>query len=146
MVGSIEVTCWADTYQHTAELWVEGNILLVQGKVRARQEGVQVVCDEVQLYQPREMQPSDDTAPPPGGYRLRIAIAQTNNEKEDLDRFQRILEAIRRYPGENKVLLSIMRGGSRVNVEMPNISTGYCRELHEQLAELVSEDGLRLEA
>jgi len=146
LVGSIEVTCWADTYQQTAGLWVEGNILLVQGKVRARQDGVQVVCDEVELYQPREMQPSDDAPPTPGECRLRIAIAQTDDEKEDLARLQRILDAVKRYPGENKVLLSIARGASRINVEMPNISTGYCRELHDQLVELVSEDGLRLEA
>jgi DNA polymerase III alpha subunit len=146
LVGSIEVTCWADTYQQTAGIWVEGNILLVQGKVRARQDGVQVVCDEVELYQPREMQPSDDAPPTPGECRLRIAIAQTDDEKEDLARLQRILDAVKRYPGENKVLLSIARGASRINVEMPNISTGYCRELHDQLVELVSEDGLRLEA
>ncbi len=145
LVGSVEVTCWADSYQQTADLWVEGNILLVQGRVRARQDGVQVVCDEVELYQPKEMQQADEILPTPGECRLRIAIAQTDNEKEDLTRLQRILDALRSYPGENKVFLSIARGGSRVNVEMPNISTGYCRELHDQLVELVSEEGLRLE-
>jgi len=106
---------------------------------------VQVVCDEVELYQPKEMQRADEVPPAPGECRLRIAIAQTDNEKEDLARLQRILDVVKRYPGENKVFLSIARGGSRVNVEMPNISTGYCRELHDQLVGLVSEDGLRLE-
>ena len=145
LVGSIEVTCWADIYQRTEELWVEGNILLVQGRVRARQEGVQVVCERVQPYQPRETEPAADVPTPSRECRLRIAVAQTDNEKEDLARLHRILDTVRRYPGQNKVFLSIAGGGSLVNLEMPNISTGYCRELHEQLVELVTEDGLRLE-
>ena len=145
LVGSIEVTCWADIYQRTEELWVEGNILLVQGRVRARQEGVQVVCERVQPYQPRETEPAADVPTPSRECRLRIAVAQTDNEKEDLARLHRILDTVRRYPGQNKVFLSIADGGSLVNLEMPNMSTGYCRELHEQLVELVTEDGLRLE-
>lgn len=145
LVGSIEVTCWADIYQQTEELWAEGNILLVQGKVRARQDGVQVVCEQVQLYQPRRMQPATDASSPRRECRLRIAIAQTDNEKEDLARLQRILDTVRRYPGEDRVFLSIANAGSRIDLEMPHISMGYCRELHQQLVELVSEDGLRLE-
>ncbi|OGO02339.1 MAG: hypothetical protein A2Y72_06340 [Chloroflexi bacterium RBG_13_53_26] len=145
LVGSIEVTCWADIYQRTEDLWVEGNILLVQGKVRARQEGVQIACDQVRRYEPRATEPADDVPIPSREGRLRITIAQTDNEKEDLLRFHQILDIVKRYPGGDRVIMAIADGGSRVNLDMPNMSTGYCRELHEQLVELVGEEGLRLE-
>ena len=145
LVGSIEVTCWADIYQQTEELWVEGNILLVQGRVRARQEGMQITCDQVRPYEPRATKPIPDAPPLSREDRLRITIAQTDNEEEDLVRFHQILDVVKRYPGEDRVFLAIAGGGSRVNLEMPNLSTGYCRELHGQLVELVGEEGLRLE-
>ena len=118
---------------------------LVQGKVRARQEGVQIACDQVRRYEPRATEPADDVPIPSREGRLRITIAQTDNEKEDLLRFHQILDIVKRYPGGDRVIMAIADGGSRVNLDMPNMSTGYCRELHEQLVELVGEEGLRLE-
>lgn len=145
LVGSTEVTCWADIYQRTEELWVEGSILLIQGRVRARQEGVQVVCEQVRQYQPRETESVPDVLSPSRESRLRITMAQTDNDKEDLARLHQIVDIVRRYPGEDRVLLAIAGSGTRVNLEMPDLSTGYCRELHGQLAELVGEEAIKLE-
>ncbi len=50
--GSIEVTAWPEAYRLSRDLWEEGNILIVQGKVKLREERVNVVCDRVNIYRP----------------------------------------------------------------------------------------------
>jgi len=148
LVGSVEVSCWAELYQQTEKLWVEGNILLVQGRVRTRQEGVQLVCQQVRQYHPVEegLIPSlvEPEIPPPRGGRLLITIAQTEDEEEDLARLYRILDIIKRYPGPNEVCLAITTSEGLVNLEMPNVATNYCPELHQQLTELVGEEGITI--
>jgi DNA polymerase-3 subunit alpha len=43
--GRIEVMVWSRIYNQTKELWQEGSILLVEGKVRERADQLQVTCD-----------------------------------------------------------------------------------------------------
>ena len=76
---------------------------------------------------------------------MLITIAQTENKEEDLARLQHILDVIRNYPGEDEVSLAVTSGTGQVKMEMPHFSTGYCPELHQQLAGLVGEEGLKLE-
>ena len=148
LVGSIEVSCWADVYEQTRELWVDGNTLLVQAKVRARQDEIQLVCEQVSQYSPEEMgsEPLEAAAGAPGPVksRLVITITQTENEQEDLDRFYRIFDVLREYQGEDEVYLTIAADGGLVSLKMPSLSTGYCPELHQRLAQLVGEGGLSL--
>ncbi len=149
LVGSVEVSCWAELYQQTEKLWVEGNILLVQGRVRARQEGMQLVCQQVHQYRPEAdvgegLVPSL-AEPSPKGRQLLITIAQTENEQEDLARLYRLLDTIRHYPGEDEVGLAIATSEGLVNLEMPNVATNYCPELHQELVEIVGEEGLIVE-
>jgi DNA polymerase-3 subunit alpha len=49
--GSLEVTAWPEVYQSTRDLWAEGAILLISGKVRARGDSVTVVCERAIPYQ-----------------------------------------------------------------------------------------------
>jgi len=146
LVGSIEVSCWAELYQQTEKLWEEGNVLLIQGKVRARQEGVQLVCQQVHQYRPEagveEGLVSSPAEPSPRGKQLLITIAQTENEQEDLARLHRLLDIIRHYPGQDEVCLAIATSEGLVNLEMPNVATNYCPELHRELMEIVGEEGL----
>ena len=50
--GSIEVMVWSDVYSGTTELWEEGNIVLVEGKVGVRDDGIQLSCKKVSRYEP----------------------------------------------------------------------------------------------
>jgi DNA polymerase III subunit alpha len=50
--SSIEVMVWPKTYENTRELWQEGNFLRVQGKVKMKDEKLQVGCDSVEMYVP----------------------------------------------------------------------------------------------
>jgi DNA polymerase-3 subunit alpha len=149
LVGSIEVSCWADLYEQTKDLWSEGNMLLVEGKVRVRQEQMQVVCEQVHEYQPQEAtEKASEVTPDTAAVaksKLVITIAQTDNEQEDLERFHRLLDVVRRYPGHDEVVLTIATGEELVSIEIPGVNTDNCPEVRRRLTELVGSEGLRIE-
>ncbi len=56
--GQMEVLVWPRAFQQTATLWDEGKEVIVQGKVRVRDEAVSLVCDSARIYEPpRETEP-----------------------------------------------------------------------------------------
>ena len=50
--GSIELMVWSDVYSATTELWEEGNIVLIEGRVGMRDDGIQLSCKKASRYQP----------------------------------------------------------------------------------------------
>ena len=140
--GRVEVTAWPETYQRTRELWTEGNILLVEGKVRARGDRVQLSCDTVHQYRPEDgvVEPA-----PSERRRLLINIAQTADEEGDVARLHQIIEALRDYPGSDEVRLRVTKDDEVIKLGLPHLTTGYCPELHRRLAALVGEDQLVVE-
>ncbi|MBU0493702.1 MAG: DNA polymerase III subunit alpha [Chloroflexi bacterium] len=61
--GAIEVVVFPRIYAATAELWVEEQILLMQGQVQARDDKVQIVCNTVDEYDPQAA-PADEYPEP----------------------------------------------------------------------------------
>jgi DNA polymerase-3 subunit alpha len=57
--GQIEVMAWPRVFNETGHLWQEGNILLVEGKVRVREDRAQVQCERVSQYQPEAQQQAE---------------------------------------------------------------------------------------
>jgi DNA polymerase III alpha subunit len=159
--GSVEVMVWHNIYASTGELWQEGNILLVKGKVRLRDDRVQLNCDEAEFYQPKETVSEEVITPEPDGvplvaeeapadtapsksHRLVISITQTSDKDGDIARLRKLIDIIKGFPGEDEVTLSV-RSEDRVN-NLRLATTNYCPELHQRLVELVGEDGLRVKA
>jgi DNA polymerase-3 subunit alpha len=52
--GQVEIMVWPKVYAETGELWQEGDIVEVSGKVRMREERLQLSCEKAQLYRPVE--------------------------------------------------------------------------------------------
>jgi hypothetical protein len=98
---------------------------------------VQLSCERVSQYQPEEVAPT-----PPARRRLLINLAQTEDEESDVGLIHRIFAALRDYPGGDEVRLSVTRGDEVINLRLPEMTTGYCPELHQQLAALVGEGNL----
>ena len=67
--GRVEVMVWSRMYNQTKDLWQEGSIVLVEGKVRERADQMQLVCERAMRYElaPATSPPVLDTAsvPPP---------------------------------------------------------------------------------
>jgi len=64
--GQVEVMVWPRVYTDTSDLWQEGDILLVEGKVRMKDDHVQMSCEKVRQYQPAD-QGEEAVTPPAGG-------------------------------------------------------------------------------
>jgi DNA polymerase-3 subunit alpha len=162
--GSIEVMVWPKVYASTKDLWQEGNILRVEGKVRVRDDRVQLSCDKVDSYHPEVAQ---ETEPPPAAqaneelmmaeqaiaaaapvksHRLVISLTQTSDEDSDVARLRKLVDTLKGFPGEDEVSLYIIKDGERVDNPLRLSSTGYCPALHQRLADLVGEGGLRVES
>ncbi len=157
--GQIEVMVWPKVYAETEALWEEGNELVVQGKVRVRDDRVQIGCDNVRPYQ--ILQEEKEPVPEPvidvpevniqvtEGYaarqRLIINITQTENKDEDIARLNKIIVALKTCPGRDEVRINVLNGGAPIPLKLPNVQTSYGPELRQQLAELVGADGFRVE-
>ncbi|MFC1969301.1 DNA polymerase III subunit alpha [Chloroflexota bacterium] len=151
--GRIETMVWPKVYTGTRELWQEGDILLVTGKIKVREDEAQLVCDSVRYYQPGEKAatapveaPAVAVAKPVSSNRLVISIAESGEEASDIASLNMLIDILREFPGEDGVELHIINEGKVVHLNLPNVSgANYCPELHQRLASLVGEDGLKLE-
>jgi DNA polymerase-3 subunit alpha len=159
--GRAEVMVWPEVYASTRELWQEGNILLVTGRVRLRDDRVQLNCDNVRRYQAEAAQIEEVVTPQPEevplvaeetpadtapgkSHRLVISVTQTSDEDSDIVRLNEVNDILKDFPGQDEVSLCVTIEGSVTNLKLPS-TTNYCPELHQRLVELVGEDGLRLE-
>lgn len=158
--GQAEVIAWPNVYSQTEEYWQEGNELVVHGKVRARDDSVNVVCDSVTYYEaPQEgtaslpesvnaSPPLEKPAPvslPVERHRLTINIKQTEDADGDITRFNRIMDILKSYPGRDEVRLNIVNGGDAIPLRLPTVRTVYSLELEERISELVGEGNCRVE-
>jgi len=156
--GQVEVIAWPRVYNQTEEFWQEGNELVVQGKVRARDDEVSVVCDSVSFYEPPpETPPQQQAEPAPAEpavkqaparerRRLIINIKQTADEAGDIARLNRVLAVLKDFPGRDEVRLNVAGGEGAVALKLPNLQTACGPPLQARLAALVGEDGFRTES
>ena len=151
--GSVEVTVWPDTYQRTQDLWLEGTILLVRGKVKARADGIQLVCIGAQAYgeeadataQQPEKQPAQATDPPTetaGARRLHLTLARTHDQDGDMQRLRQVFGILQEYPGNDAVTVCLSNGGEVVELDLPNVYTNCCGALYRALAAVVGQQGI----
>jgi len=153
LYGTIEVTAWSDVYQTTKELWEEGNILIIDGRVRIRNDRVQLNCQAVREYLAQddgdhvpEPQVEQETIheveklDKPKARRLVIHMSQTNEEDEDVERLQGVVRVLRQHPGFDEVQLVV--GGEQVR--FPGLMVSYSDELGQQLSTLVGDGGVEL--
>ena len=137
--GSLPIICWTELYQQTKDLWTEGRIVVIQGKVRAKGNEVSVVCDHVREYRPGETK-SPTTQPP--ARQLTITLGQTEDEQGDIERLRQLVEIIKAYPGNDRVHLAIATEEEVVNLTMPHLSIDWSPAVHEHLLNLVPEESI----
>jgi len=159
--GRVEVMVWSNVYVSTKDLWQEGDILLVEGKVKLRNDRVQLNCDKVSRYQPEAAPGEEEVIPEPaetsavaeenGVYtapvkkrRLVISITQTTDEDSDTAYLHKLIDTLSDFPGEDEVSLRVTNEEKIISLKLSNIHPNYCPELHQRLVELVGEEGLEL--
>ena len=152
--GSIEVIAWPDLFEETRELWQEGALLWVVGRVRDREGETSIHCDEVRPFQLEEREAEraaeeavHDAAPaPPTASQqvLLISLVETGEVDEDTYLVHEVLRTCLEYPGTDRVNVEIRTGGQRVRLDVPLVATRCCPELRQRLERLVGPGSLRI--
>jgi DNA polymerase-3 subunit alpha len=156
--GRIEVMAWARIYAQTRELWQEGNILLVEGKVRERADQMQIVCERVRRYDlepQRKEKPVVRTAAPAPAMkeekaterlRLDIKLQQTSDAEADIAQLHAVMAVLQDYPGNDEVNLTVSNGTKIFKLKMGQIRVTYSEELRRRVTALVGNDALNIES
>ena len=137
--GSIEVIVWSNIYTQTQDLWVEGNILIIEGTVKVREDRVSISCSRVRKYEPEAARPPVENnnhyqAPK----KLVINLNQSSDTEQDRAYLQRIMEVLKRYPGRDSVQLAISDGDKVTRLDVPDIKIDYCNDLMKELDPILS--------
>lgn len=169
--GSIEVMVWSDVYSGTTDLWEEGNIVLIEGKVSIRDDNIQLSCKKASLYQPDKPKSEKSQAPAikkvvitngettPGDnngktkekptqmkrHKLIITIKDSGDSERDANYLRRVVYTMKEFPGRDEVSLRIPSEGKIIKLRLANLYTEYSDELHQRIIELVGKEGLKVE-
>ncbi len=143
--GSIEITVWSKKYEETRELWREGEILLVEGKVRSREGRVNINCQQAGPYQSylEKTDAPQEHETIPRRYLLTIRLKESGDEEQDLSRLNDIMDALSRHRGEDQARLIIVNTYDKEKLELP--PARYCPELIGELTNIVGESNLKVE-
>ncbi|MFP3974765.1 MAG: DNA polymerase III subunit alpha [Dehalococcoidia bacterium] len=148
IAGQIEVTAWSEVYERTGELWEEGNILLLRGKVNMRGERVQLTCKDATSYESIETGQipwARSSTSEPRRHEITISITQTDDVEVGLSQLRRVLDVLERFSGEDKVYLAVTNGDGTTMMDFPDRGTSYGQELHRELAEIVGNEGVNVD-
>ena len=169
MTGSLEVTVWPETWEQTRDVWQAGNVVIMNVRVKARDERLQASVQKAALYgdeafdispllvtnggangngyrrngnggqRPKQASPSPSLSTP-DRLGLRITLEETDDADGDHERLRSLLNALGDYAGEGEVRLSIrQRDGAEVEMELPRAR--YCPELTQALGDIVGPWG-----
>jgi DNA polymerase-3 subunit alpha len=138
MHGQVEVTAFPRTYEATAELWQDDNILLITGKVEMRDDTPKIIVDSAEMFEVSEEELNRPK------YLLRITVTRTGNDLKDTINIQDAYRAIERYSGGDQYEV-IVRNGSWLAKLVPDDNhVGYCAELHQKLEEALGTGSVQV--
>jgi DNA polymerase-3 subunit alpha len=182
--GSIETMVWPRVYDADRGLWQEGNTVVVEGKVRVKDDALQLNCDRARVFVARGAAageegagpkppgetpgektaangrngrngngangkavagPSPAPASPPSRRRVVISLGGTDDRDSDVARLHKVVDTLKQFVGEDEVSLCLTTEGQTTNLKLTGVGTNYCRALHEMVAGLVGDEGVRVE-
>jgi len=139
--GTVQINVWPEVYQRTKDLWEEGNILLIDGKVQSRRDQIQVSVDNARMYQPDE---EPEPPPPPAPRRkIRITVAESDSKEADVERLKSLIDLLKQYPGKDDVRLRVESSDGGSTVRLP--AAAYTSELHKSLVDIVGEGNVTVD-
>ena len=152
----LDVMVWARVFASTRDLWTEGNILLVDGKVKIRADKPQLVCEHVRIYNLEDKtlakkvvapkffespKATEETVKTPGKTRrLTVRLKQTGDEAADVKQLHDVMDILNDYPGDDVVSIIVDNGTKVFRLKMPHMHIGICSKMMSRLADKVGED------
>ncbi|MBI4334977.1 MAG: DNA polymerase III subunit alpha [Chloroflexi bacterium] len=110
--GTIEVTAWPETYNRSKQLWEEGNVLLVSGTVKVREDRVGLTCRDASIYQ---IHPRRDPAPEEPAPKTVMVESQSPGARVDIPQVTKPAAAgpIAGNGGSKKLFVRIVQGADQ---------------------------------
>ena len=130
LTGSIDVVVFPRTYKQCKELFTEDQLLVVQGKVDVRENGVQLIADSMQDFALADAQSGNGR---PKVRLLELSLQCSGDREKDTRLMSQVYELLQRHPGSDRFLFSIVDAHGRVQLEFPNVTTHLSPELESQL-------------
>ena len=99
--GSIEVVVFPSIFQSSSNLWVDSQLVIVEGKSNVRDGEWKMLADKVwDLHEVASRLPPDPT--------IRLAIGLESTSQKD---FEELHDILRSSPGDHPVELVVRKGG-----------------------------------
>ena len=154
--GTVEVVVWPNVLEQTQELWKDGKLVRVSGKLRMRGDQLSLACDQVEEYKvngsstttvPTQATKASAGRPAPVASSdsapvrtVSLGITESDDATGDAHLLREVIGTLLEHPGKDRVNLEIRTGGQRVLMNLPVVSTGYSEELRERLEALLGAD------
>ena len=159
--GPLEVITWSDVLERTRDVWHEGNLVLVSGKVRARGDQLSVHSDGASIYvaeespnghfheaEPNSLLPgSEETYEVQRSEQIRavcITLVESDDAAEDAQNLKEVLQTLLEFPGNDRVNLDVHTAAGKLRLEMPGVTTNICGELDERLRRMVGPEAIEV--
>lgn len=160
--GAVDVTVFPQLFNKTSSLWMNGNIVVVRGKVDFRGGRVAVVADEAQEYE-KGMKTIQTTQyrdselhpiPPPWKsttgavsfldttpHTLRLQFRRSGSLEADRLKLAKLVDLLERYEGHDSFEIIIEApAGQRYQLAFPDNHTRICSELYDEVRKQFGTD------
>ncbi len=137
---------WTETYMRSREIWNEGEVLLIEGKVRQREDKVNINCTSAKKYEIEVTNSSDSMQPDESDlqYKITVAIDDREGDENNVNKIHRLMDLFSAYPGEDSVNLAVMTPSGITYLELE--PARFCKELNQELTEIVGSSNIKVEA
>jgi len=137
--GTIEAVAFPRTYARFKELFTDSAILLVDGTVDMRNDRLQLIIDEVSIFEGKVSS---------GVELFSVYCPRSGDDERDLALVQEVYLLLRAFPGKDKVQILTDIAGRRTPIPLPDGTSCCCPELLERLHALpdIGPDAVELVA
>ena len=136
--GTIGVTVFPKAYEETAELWVEGTVVIVRGEVQVRRDEPGILCNSVKPVKAVEEEMNRKQ------YLVWLTVHLSGNDdlsvSDDILKVQEIYRYIQERPGRDHFEILVANSEWQVRLAPGNNTLDYSPELHAKLEEVLGAD------
>jgi DNA polymerase-3 subunit alpha len=139
MYGTIGVTVFPKTYEETAEMWVEGTVVIVRGEVQVRRDEPGILCNSVAPVKAAEEEMNRKE------YHVWITIHLSGTDEkaisDDKLRVQDLYRCISERPGRDHYDIIVANGEWQIRLTPGDDTLNYSPELHKKIEEVLNGEG-----
>jgi DNA polymerase-3 subunit alpha len=131
MSGSIDVTIFPKTYEHTQDLWTVDQVVIVRGTVQIRNDEPGILCDGVEVLNQVEEEMNRKQ------YLVWLTIKCSGTDEvaisNDIMKVQDLYRCVQEFPGRDQYEILVENGEWSTRLTPAENGIAYCQRLHERL-------------